>query len=83
MASVNGGDSANIIYRGFWERGFSYVLHFGNDPKNYADGFALYRVLLWFSTGRFYLYPSGLIRWHWGNHKIAPVSVKQPWKDMG
>ena len=23
---------------------------------------------------------SGLLHWHWGNHMIAPVPVKQPWK---
>ena len=23
-----------------------------------------------------YLFPSGLLHWHWGNHMIAPVSVK-------
>ena len=28
---------------------------------------------------RFYPYPSGLLHWHWGNHTIAPVPVKQPW----
>ena len=28
----------------------------------------------------FYPYPSGLLHWHWGNHMIAPVSVKQPWR---
>ena len=22
---------------------------------------------------------SGLLHWHWGNHMIAPVPVKQPW----
>ena len=27
-----------------------------------------------------YLYPSGLLHWHWGNHMIAPVPVKQPWR---
>ena len=25
-------------------------------------------------------YPSGLLPWHWGNHMIAPVPVKQPWR---
>ena len=29
---------------------------------------------------RFAPYPSGLLHWHWGNHMIAPVSVKQPWR---
>ena len=24
-------------------------------------------------------YHSGLLHWHWGNHMIAPVPVKQPW----
>ena len=27
-----------------------------------------------------YPYPSGSLHWHWGNHMIAPVSVKQPWR---
>ena len=26
-----------------------------------------------------FTYSSGLLYWHWGNHMIAPVSVKQPW----
>ena len=29
------------------------------------------------------IYPynsSGLLYWHWGNHMIAPVPVKQPWR---
>ena len=25
-------------------------------------------------------YTSGLLHWHWGNHMIAPVPVKQPWR---
>ena len=25
-------------------------------------------------------YPSGLLHWHWGNHKIAPVPVQWPWR---
>ena len=25
-------------------------------------------------------YPSGLLRWHWGNHMIAQVPVKQLWR---
>ena len=37
-------------------------------------------VLLWFSTCRIYPYSSGLLHWHWGNHMIAPVPVKQPWR---
>ena len=28
----------------------------------------------------YYPHPSGLIPWHWGNHMIAPVPVKQPWR---
>ena len=34
-------------------------------------------VLLWFGTDP---HPSGLLHWHWGNHSIAPVPMKQPWK---
>ena len=37
-------------------------------------------VLLWFGTGQLYPYPSGLHHWYWGNHMIAPVPVKQPWR---
>ena len=35
--------------------------------------------LLWFDTGQLYPYLSGLLHWHWGNHVIATVPVKQPW----
>ena len=35
-------------------------------------------VLLLFDTGWFYPYPSGFLHWHWGNHTIAPVPVKEP-----
>ena len=31
----------------------------------------------WF-TWFIYPYTSGLLHWHWGNHMIAPVPVKQP-----
>ena len=31
-------------------------------------------------VNRFYPYFSGLLHWHWGNHLIAPVPVKQPWR---
>ena len=51
-------------------------------PINYAHGFDLswpcyqfYGLLLSFLS-----YPSGLLHWHWGNHMIAPVPVKQPWR---
>ena len=32
--------------------------------------------LMWFSCP----YSSGLLHWHLGNHVIAPVPVKQPWR---
>ena len=39
---------------------------------------------VWFTvTGaliEFYPYPSRPLHWHWGNHMIAPVTVKQPWR---
>ena len=37
-------------------------------------------VLLCFVLTCFYPYSSGLLHWHWGNHMIAPVPVKQPWR---
>ena len=30
-----------------------------------------------------YSYPPGLLYWHWGNHMIAPVPVKHPWRIRG
>ena len=33
-----------------------------------------------FRKGWFYPYPLGLLHKHWGNHKIALVPVKQPWR---
>ena len=34
---------------------------------------------LWFGTV-VYRYSSGLLHWHWGNHMIVPVPVKQLWR---
>ena len=34
--------------------------------------------LLWMCTGLFDPYHWELLHWHWGNHMIAPVPVKQP-----
>ena len=42
----------------------------------YPNQLAHVRVFLWFSTGRFHPYLSGLLHCHWGNHTIAPVPVK-------
>ena len=49
-------------------------------------------IFLWITLFRFILnissvllcvtdfpYSLGLLDWHWGNHMIAPVPVKQPW----
>ena len=49
-------------------------------PKIYAHGAWFCCLLLWFDLRRLYPYPSGLLHWHWGNHMIAPVPVKQSWK---
>ena len=37
-------------------------------------------VLLWFSTGQCYLYPSGLLHWHPHNFRIVRMAVKKPWR---
>ena len=55
-------------------------------PMKYAHDLVLFCyvlfpaifIFLWFMTS----YSVGLLRWHWGNHMIAPVSAKQPWKNM-
>ena len=33
-----------------------------------------------FCFDRCYLHSSGSIQWHWGNHTIAPVPLKGPWR---
>ena len=38
----------------------------------------LYSVVIWYS--QFFIYPSGWLHWHWGNHMIAPMPVKPPWR---
>ena len=48
--------------------------------KNYTHSFMLCCGQLLFGTGQFDLYPSGLLHWHWGNHMIALVPVKKPWR---
>ena len=48
----------------------------------YCCPFFVVVISLWFIgfMWRVYLYSSGLIHWHWGNHMIAPVPVNQPWR---
>ena len=44
---------------------------------------ALYFVVVLFLSGftcSIYPYSSGLLHWHWGNHMIAPMRVKWPWR---
>ena len=36
-------------------------------------------AVLWCSISQFYPHSLGLLYWHWGNHLIASVPVKQPW----
>ena len=42
--------------------------------------FLLFLKVLSGFMGWHYPYPSGFLHWHWGNHVIAPVPVKQPWR---
>ena len=37
----------------------------------------------WWVMWHVYPYPSGLLHRQWGNHRIAPVPVKQPWRIWG
>ena len=52
-------------------------------PIKYAHGYcALFLhdciiISLWIHVVKL-PYPSGLLHWHWGNHMIAPVPLKQP-----
>ena len=59
---------------------FSVFYWYTEYVQKWCTGFLLCCVLLCFGTGWFYPYPSGLLHWHWGNHMIAPVPVKQPWR---
>ena len=65
----------------------SYVdLHYTVYSMKYWHSFVvLYVVVLVISvlngiTWCIHLYCSGLLHWHWSNHVIAPVPVKQPWE---
>ena len=62
----------------YWE--YEYYLIYRVYAKNYVHGFyfALFCCVCILSC--FNLYQSGLLHWHWGNHMIAPVPVKQPWR---
>ena len=37
-------------------------------------------IIFWWLMSLIHPYSSGLLHWHWGNHMIAPVPVKQPWR---
>ena len=59
-----------------WWRQHAVGIH----PMNYVHAwFASYCGSLWWTIDRFDPYPSGLLHWHWSNHTIAPVPVKQSW----
>ena len=51
-----------------------YVLYYM--PQCLWDWIIIFSRFMWF------VYPHSwwLLHWHWGNHMIAPVPVKQPWK---
>ena len=49
-------------------------------PKKYAHGLCFVVFSCRLGSHPFYSYPSGLLHWHRGNHRIAPVPVKQPWR---
>ena len=42
--------------------------------------FAIFVCVLWSGNCWFCPYPSGLLHWHWGNHAIAAMPGKQPWR---
>ena len=52
-----------------------YTVH----PIKYAHSPCLVMFVV-ISTDWLYPYLSGSLHWHWGNHMIAPVPVKSPWK---
>ena len=62
-----------IFHDLFWQ-------NFKSTSHELCTWFVFCCVLLRFSTDILYPYPSGLLHWHWGNHMIAPVPVKQPWR---
>ena len=75
-----------------WNKNYHHVFPSINFGKNYnaSISYAQCHVMLCFIVvtssvdGRLmppiYSNPSGLLHWHWGNHMIAPVPVKQPWR---
>ena len=55
-----------------------FIIHGLYFPRSIHRVHTLCFVAVWF----WLLSPvySGLFHWHWGNHIIAPVPVKQPWR---
>ena len=67
-----------IIPQCHWNYCTGYVQGMGKTKPNKHKNAQIMHIIL----GMFcvYPYPSGLLHWHWGNHKITPVPVKQPWR---
>ena len=60
----------------------AYVCSFIHELRsnNCAHGSCFVVFCCGFVMVGFTPYTSGLLHWHWGNHMIAPVPVKQPWR---
>ena len=71
----------SVRYIGWWLRHFTLSLPLAHSISHrictqFCCVLFCCGYIHWYS----YPYPSGLLYWHWGNHMIAPVPVKQPWR---
>ena len=57
------------------ETAVCFIIQDSTHPKNIHFFVFFYNLVLDDFT-----HISGLLHWHWGNHMIAPVPVKQPWR---
>ena len=49
-------------------------------PKHYSQASRFVVLCCGFGLIRFWPYLSGLLQWHWNNHAIVPVPLKQSWR---
>ena len=63
-----------------WIHGMHSLIFFS--ISNQICTWHCYGCIIFYSRFMWYIYSysSGLLPWHWGNHMIAPVPVKYPWR---
>ena len=65
-------DDVIMLFQGLFNAAYIWYKNYTHGWRFIALNVGLYRSI--------YPYISGLLHWHWGNHMIAPVPVKQTWR---